>query len=263
MRFQQIRGATVRIAFGGLTFLVDPFFAPRGTTPPVPSAPNSSPNPLVELPLPVADIIRADAVIVTHMHHFDHFDAAARDALPRDIPLFTQNEEEARDMRALGFCRVTALPASTAQGLPFGPVTLFRTEAAHGLGEKVARFYQSRGVPAQASGVAFAHADEKTLYLAGDTVWFAGVREAIHRHRPGVIVLNAAEAAFADDAPILMGLDGLRAVTEAAPQATVIASHLDAVNHARLDRAAVRRFVAKNHLAARVLVPEDGETLNL
>ena len=38
-------------------------------TPPIPSPYNNSPNPLVELPLPVEEIVSVDAVIVTHMHH--------------------------------------------------------------------------------------------------------------------------------------------------------------------------------------------------
>lgn len=102
MTFQQIRGATAIIDFKGSRFLIDPFFARKGTLPAVPSPCNNTPNPLVELPLPVKDIVAVDAVIVTHMHHFDHFDEAARDALDKELPVFTQDESEAGDMRAAG-----------------------------------------------------------------------------------------------------------------------------------------------------------------
>ena len=51
MEFQQIRGATSIVTFGGLRFLIDPFFAPKGSTPSSPSPYNDFPNPLVELPL--------------------------------------------------------------------------------------------------------------------------------------------------------------------------------------------------------------------
>ena len=77
MQFQEIRGATSIVTFGGLRLLVDPFLAPKGSFPPVPSPYNEFPNPLVELPLPIEQIVTVDAVIVTHMHHFDHFDGAA------------------------------------------------------------------------------------------------------------------------------------------------------------------------------------------
>ena len=100
---------------------------------------------------------------------------------------------------------------------------------------------------------------EKTLYAAGDTVWYAGVRAALDRYRPDVVVLNAADARFCDEMPILMGADGLYEAAMAAPQATIIASHLDAVNHARLGRAGLREFVQAKELSERIRIPEDGE----
>ena len=74
-----------------------------------------------------------------------------------------------------------------------------------------------------------------------------------------VKVLNAADARFHDETPILMGADGLYEVAMAAPQATIIAGHLDAVNHARLGRAGLREFVKARGLSERVRIPEDGE----
>lgn len=255
MKFQQIRGATVLVTYGGKTFLVDPFFADKGSTPPIPSPYNNWPNPLVALPVSVKELMSADAVIVTHMHHFDHFDQAARDAIPKDKPMFTQNEGEAEDMRTLGFKNVTAL---TDNGVAFDRVTLFRTDAAHGQGEASDKNYKAFGLPADASGVVFKHSDEKTLYIAGDTVWYEGVKKAIDKHQPEVIVLNAALAAFPDGTPILMGTDGLYEVTRVAPAAAIIASHLDAVNHARIGREEMRRFVEEKKLTEKVHIPEDG-----
>ena len=89
MIFQQIRNATSIITFAGKKFLLDPFLADRGALPPVPSPHNESPNPLVPLPLPIEAIVAVDAVVVTHMHHFDHFDEAARKAVARDMPVFS------------------------------------------------------------------------------------------------------------------------------------------------------------------------------
>lgn len=260
MQFQQIRGATVVVTFGGKRFLVDPFFAEKNSTPPVPSPYNNTPNPLVDLPVPVEQLVAVDAVIVTHMHHFDHFDETARNAIPKGKPMFTQNAGEDEDMRKLGFKDVTVL---TKDGVLFGEVTLFRTDAAHGQGEAADTNYRAFGIPADASGVVLRHPGEKTLYIAGDTLWYEGVESAIARHRPEIIVLNAALAAFADETPILMGTDGVFEVVKAAPTATVIASHLDAVNHARIGRAEMRKFVEENALADRVYIPEDGETLSL
>lgn len=260
MQFQQIRGATSIVTFGNRRFLVDPFLAPRGTVPPVPSPYNNQSNPLTDLPLPVEHIIAVDAVIVTHMHHFDHFDDHAAQALPGTMPIFVQSEKEAVDMRNLGFCDVTPL---TADGVRFGDVTLHRTDALHGDGVTAAYYYRKFNLPAEACGFVLRAPGEKVFYAAGDTLWFDGVQQAIDAYAPQIIALNAANAQMYDGTPILMGTDGVREVAQAAPEATLIATHMDTVNHARLGRADLRAFAATEGLARRLHIPVDGEILCL
>ncbi len=260
MKFQQIRGATVIVTYAGKKFLIDPFFADKGSVPPVPSPYNESPNPLVALPLSISEIVAVDAVIVTHMHHFDHFDEAAQRALPKDMPMFTQNEKEARDMRGLGFKNVTALHD---EGVHFEEITLHRTNGEHGRGEASKKNYAALGIPDEVCGVVFTKLGERTAYVAGDTLWGEMVRDAIDKHHPDVIVLNAAQAQFPDGTPILMGAEGLYEVSKAAPQATIIVTHLDAVNHARVSRGDMRQFVQDKGLNSRVFIPTDGEELSL
>jgi hypothetical protein len=48
-------------------------------------------------------------------------------------------------------------------------------------------------------------------------------------------------------------------VHKAAPKATIIASHMEAVNHAMLSRKELREFLSEKNMSQRVLVPEDGE----
>lgn len=49
---------------------------------------------MVHLPMLIADIIDVDAMIVTHLHE-SHWDQAARDAQPKDLPVFAQNNADA------------------------------------------------------------------------------------------------------------------------------------------------------------------------
>jgi len=260
MQFQQIRGATCIVIFGGVRFLIDPFFAPKGSRPPVPSPYNSLPNPLVDLPLPVKSIIDVDATIVTHMHHFDHFDAYAAEALPFSMTMFVQSEKEAEDMRGLGFRNVTAL---TAEGVTFRDVTIHRTEALHGDGVTATYYYQKLGVSAEACGFVLQAQGKAPFYAAGDTLWFEGVRKTIEEYKPGVIALNAANAQMPDGTPILMGTDGVLEVAAAAPDAVLIATHMDAVNHARVGRCELRAFAETARLSARLHIPEDGDIVYL
>ena len=93
------------------------------------------------------------------------------------------------------------------------------------------------------------------LYLAGDTVWYEGVEETIARHRPRVAVVNASGAEFLEGGLIGMGIDDVREVAAYVP--TVVAVHLEALNHCFLTRAELRAALPA------VLVPEDGEALEL
>lgn len=258
MKFQQIRSATTIITYGGKRFLTDPWLSDKGAMPPVPSPYNNLPNPLVELPVSIDKIIDVDAVIVTHMHHFDHFDEVAHKVLPKNMPIFTQSESESNDMRKLGFTDVTAL---TENGTEFDGITLIKTPAAHGIGETAELNYADFGMPGDAMGVVLKDSSEKTLYIAGDTVWFDGVEETIAKYKPEMIVLNAAHASFPDNTPILMGAEDLYLVVKAAPDATIIASHMDSVNHARLSRKELKEYIIEKGIEAKVIIPDDGETL--
>ena len=104
MNIQQIRNATLVVEYAGKKFLIDPMLAEKGAYPPFPNAPRQDQNnPLVELPTSVDNIIKdVDAVIVTHLH-YDHWDEAAKEVLPKDIKLFSQNEEDATEIRNAGF----------------------------------------------------------------------------------------------------------------------------------------------------------------
>ena len=72
MKFQEIRSATAIITFGGVRFLLDPWLGEKGSIPPIPGSPNPDLRcPVSDLPLPISEILKVDAVIATHLH-FDH-----------------------------------------------------------------------------------------------------------------------------------------------------------------------------------------------
>jgi L-ascorbate metabolism protein UlaG (beta-lactamase superfamily) len=251
MHVQQIRNATLRLGYAGKRFLIDPLLAEQGAYPGFAGTANSHlANPLVGLPVPLERLLDVDAVVLTHLHP-DHWDEAARRLVPRGLPLFAQDEADASALRADGFEDVRLI-----EGAAFGGIAMHRTAGQHGSDQVMAVIGERMG---EVSGVVFSHPDEPTLYVAGDTVWNGYVAEALAAWRPDVVVLNCGDAQVPGLGKIIMDQHDLALVAQAAPQAKIIASHLEAVNHCVLSRAELRGFVREKGLESRVLVPEDGE----
>ena len=258
LQLQQIRNATAKITYAETTFLIDPMLAKKGTYPGFANTYRSQlRNPLVELPMTVEEVIAGvDAVIVTHTH-LDHWDAAAQQLLPKDLPLFVQNAADAEIVRQQGFRDVRIL----ADHAEFGGVKLSRTGGQHGTDPMFAspELAQFLG---EAMGVVFQAPGHKTLYLAGDTIWRDEVDQALSEYGPEVIVLNAGYARLDGyEGAIIMGKDDVLRASQAVPDATVVAVHLDAVNHMGLSREELRRYVQEQGIKDRVEIPEDGEQL--
>jgi L-ascorbate metabolism protein UlaG (beta-lactamase superfamily) len=246
MHLRLIRNATLRLEVGGRQLLVDPMLDPAGARPPVEDTGNDRRNPLVELPEPPEVVVEGvDAVLVTHLHK-DHFDATAAELLPKDVPLLCQPDDVER-LRAHGFTDVRPV----ADTLELDGLTVTRTPARHGTGEIAEAM-------APVSGYLIRDAAGRTLYIAGDTVLYEEVERVLDEHRPNVVVLNASGARFVHGDRIVMDADDVVAVARRAPDARIVAVHLDAVNHGVQTRADVHQCLHDEGLTERVTVPEDG-----
>lgn len=256
MKFQEIRSATAIITFGGVRFLLDPWLGEKGSIPPIPGSPNPDLRcPVSDLPLPINEILKVDAVIATHLH-FDHFDDKAMERIPRSMPIFVQDALDAETLRGKGFADLRILKYG---GLEFRGVMLYKTDCLHGQFENIGLLYEKMNLRSEACGVVMRHPEEKTLYLVGDTIWCGYVKGALETWKPDVVVVNAAEATICSFGRIIMGLEDLQEVLDHAPQAVVIASHMDNVGHEKLWRKDLRRYRSEHHLEGRLLIPEDGE----
>ncbi|MEJ2767021.1 MBL fold metallo-hydrolase [Photobacterium sp. MCCC 1A19761] len=256
MKFTQVRNATVQIEYAGQRFLVDPVLAAKAAYPGFEGTLNSHIRwPTVELPFSVEQVLDVDAVIITHTHE-DHWDEAAIRMIRKDMPLFVQHEADAELVREAGFSNVTILTETDR----FGEVQIAITRGQHGSDATMAVL---GGLLGEVSGVVLSHPDEKTVYLAGDTVWNQHVEQAIATYRPEVIILNAGDAQIPGLGAIIMGKEDTLTVHQAAPEATIITTHLEAVNHAALSRVELREFIADHNIDPFVLVPEDGESYQL
>lgn len=248
MQFQLIRNATLKLEYGGATILVDPYLAPKHS---LPSFTGREQNPMVELPVPTKEILDGvELVIVSHLHT-DHFDAAAKELLPKNLPLLCQPGDESV-IREAGFADVKPLTGD----LTWRGIKISRRDGNHGTGAVLEKMGQVMGFTLEAEG-------EPSVYWAGDTVLYPPVLETIETFRPDVIVTHSCGALW-DDTLIVMDAEQTVATAEAAPWATVVATHMEALDHATINRDALRAHAASRNLPAeRLLVPADGELLIL
>ena len=245
MNIQLIRNATLCINYAGHTFLVDPFFAPKLT---LPSFAGRSQNPLVDLPVTPTEIIDGvEMVVVSHLHG-DHFDPLAQEKLPKDIPIFCQpgNEEQIGEK---GFSNVFPIDAKVI----WNGITIARTAGRHGTSEAV---LSDMGA---VSGFVFKATGEPSLYVAGDTVWYADVQAAIDQHQPDVIVTHSGGALWGDNELIIMDAEQTVAVCRYAQNSTVLAIHLEALDHCLTSRADLREYARNAGISEeQLIIPADG-----
>jgi L-ascorbate metabolism protein UlaG (beta-lactamase superfamily) len=247
MELQLIRNATLRLNYGGRHFIIDPALAPKHAKP---SYAGRSPNPLVDLPMPAQDVVSGiDMAIISHLHG-DHFDSEAEALLPRSLPIFCQPANET-DLREKGFAAVTPVEHS----ITWAGISLTRTPGEHGSGAWAERL-------GPVSGFVLRAEHEPTVYWAGDTIWCDVVKHVIDETRPDIIITHSSGAILGDSGPIVMDAGQTIRVCQAAPRATVIATHLESLDHGMVSRAELREAARAARIQPnQLLIPADGELL--
>lgn len=248
MRLQLIRHATLRLEYNGQFILVDPMLSDMGVNPPISGSANTLRNPMVPLPFSAETLPTPDLVIVTHLHT-DHWDLAAQNLLPKNTELLCQPGNECKLSEA-GFYRVTPV-ASHAE---WEGIRFHRMGGRHGTGI----IGKTMG---KVSGFVLKAAGEPTIYIAGDTIYCDDVERALDEHRPDLVIVNAGGARFKVGDPITMTPEDVLSVCKRAPNAKVVAVHMDTINHCLVTREQLRSILVSSDHADQVLIPEDGEWL--
>ncbi|MFZ5677587.1 MAG: MBL fold metallo-hydrolase [Pseudomonadota bacterium] len=246
MKLRLFRNATLKLDYAGRTVLIDPYLAPKHS---LPSFTGRSPNPMVDLPAPIEEVLAGvELVVVSHLHT-DHFDGVAKERVPKDLPLICRPGDETNILEA-GFTDVRPL----LDVFDWNGLVFTRREGSHGLGPVVEKMGPVMGFTLAAQG-------EPKIYWAGDTVLYPPVTRTIAATKPDIIVTHSCGAKWDGDL-IVMDAEQTLATVELASQATIVATHMEALDHATTTRADLRAAAqARGIGAGRLRIPDDGETL--
>lgn len=256
MKIHHLRHAAMILTYAGRRILVDPMLSDEGASNPIPTRDpgKGRRNPITALPVHREELLSLintlDAVLVTHTHG-DHWDDAGKALIPKYLPILCQAEDQ-DGLKQLGF--KTVIPIT--QEARWSKIQIHRYPAYHG-GFLIRR---KMGV---VSGFTLQAKGEPTLYIAGDTIWCQPVKTAIRQVQPEVIIIYSGAAQLPYGRSITMNEHDVTKVCQAAPHASIVAVHMEAINHCLLTRDELRNHLANKSLAHRVIIPQNGETVEL
>jgi L-ascorbate metabolism protein UlaG (beta-lactamase superfamily) len=256
MKIRHIRNACLVMELGEDKILVDPCLNPKGSLPPY-TLFRRRPrlNPIIGLPPGTESFLEGvTSGLITHCRygHFDHLDKAGIRLLSqKQVPVYCTGPDEPY-LRRRGI-RAVPLKMREKNTFPAGGITPF--PATHGYG-------LLGMVMGPGAGYFIEPAGGKTVYLSGDTVLTPMVRHVLNDLKPDICIVNAGTAALDLGRPILMPLHELLEFMGTAP-GKVIAVHLDAFNHCLTTRDLLRDALAREGLSGKVIIPEDGELIEL
>jgi hypothetical protein len=101
--------------------------------------------------------------------------------------------------------------------------------------------------------------NHKSIYLSSDTVYTKDIKYVFKHYKPDISVLACGSAQLDEYEPILMTMEDIINFISDAP-GSVVANHLEALNHCPTRRKKLRRELIENNLLHKTWIPNDGES---
>ncbi|MCT4646978.1 MAG: MBL fold metallo-hydrolase [Carboxylicivirga sp.] len=248
VNIQLIRNATLKLNYGGKTLLLDPMLSPKQSFMSF-VVPDINLTPTIDMPVSVDEVVNGvDAVLLTHAHP-DHLDPAAVEALPKDILFFAQIADK-EPLSQMPFSNVSLINDKEM----YDGISIIRTNGKHGPDE----LFETLGT---VSGYILQAKNYPSIYIVGDCLFDDDIRRTIATYHPDIIITNSGGAKFMGTHTILMDADATVQVAKLAPNAKVIAVHMEALDHCTVTREALKNEAEK--AGVQIVTPADGEIIEL
>lgn len=254
-KIRLIRSATLKIEYGDKTILLDPMLGEKGT---LFSVLGTNINPRVHLTIPVSKILDGvDLVLLTHTHE-DHYDRLAKESISKETPFFVQPSDLDSVAIKDGFFKTQMVVDS----INVDGITITRIGGSHGCGELAQMMGNSSGYIIKSNG-------EPAIYIMGDCMWDDVTKAAVAKYNPDYIVVNSGGAIIPPqsntDGPVLPDEKEVMTMLRDTPShIKLICVHMDALDHCQTTRSILRNEAISNNVdVSRLIIPEDGETVNL
>jgi len=255
MKIHHLRNATMVIETSESIILVDPMLGEKGTSGPPFTLFRFKPrrNPIVDLPSNAFGIVdKTTHCLITHLHP-DHLDKKAEAFLrSNNIPITCSTKDEAllkkrglNVSQTVDYWKETEFLGGKIKGIP----------ARHGYGFIAKPMGDVMGFYIELP-------NEKSIYLSSDTIYTDDVHKTLTSLRPEIAVVACGSAQLDFFQPLLMRMEDILKFIETAP-GTVVANHLEAVNHCPTSRSELRTQTELIGKAEKVLIPYDGQVMDL
>ena len=88
----------------------------------------------------------------------------------------------------------------------------------------------------------------------------SSVISIINKFQPKIIITHSCGAVWGDSVPIVMDAAQTVELCHASPECIVIATHMDTLDHATINRAFLRKYAEIHNISPeKLLIPEDME----
>lgn len=252
MKIHQLRNATIILHVGDRRILIDPMLGDTGAFRSFKRfGDGQQQNPTVPLPDGALDALASVTdCVITHCQrgHLDHIDPDGVAFLKeRAIPVWSVADD-------FDYLHEQGLEPQEFRDGTHG-MRVLPIEARHGHGPE-------GDMLGPGHGWFIHHPDEPSVYVTGDTVLIAPVRDTIAELKPDVIVAPAGCANFGKGEDILFPLAELVELSRIAP-GIVLFNHMESLDHCPTRRKDLAALMEREGVSEKCVIPDDGEMVTI